>query len=781
MLTFLSLAALVLVFSLIVIVSESSYQAHASHNPNLFVSAENLIFGNYFAGAIVVEVIVNEPNLIDTDEEKGEPDVTINGKQLRMAQASDGKWYAYFANVEKAKIADQIVLNAGVEGQSLDFGVFCSSDTDSSVLGTSFSETDGIAIPRAGGITGATNGKSPFTQCTGLPTASEILNNVLKRTRSLNTNSQVQTGQIGINQNAWPIIQLYSFNDVVIQYNGAGGTQSVQLEYDEIPSTVLSLDRTTYPKNAEVFVTINDFQLNQDPTTRDSWTFNVNSPEAIFYQAFTEDGNDSANGGPGLINLVPKLSDLGFEDNGKLSLSVGSVAELVTNNHQPKSSVSDGTTTYSQIITFVESEPNSGIFGNFDFGDQSTIKILGDAPRGQSAEIIYNSKSNSIVSGTPLVYTEEPPDYFDPFAPIYTDKEVYSWTDKVHITIVAPSWNANKYGIDSIGTQGGHFIKISTSKHSLKPYKLTETEPNSGVFVGEVTLTGFLHDVDDDGKIDTNPRTVGTGPTNGFLETERDGGLTISFEFADGVVLTHSVMISWNIGEIIFAEPVYLVGETAKIRVIDPDMNLNPETMDRILVEVSSDSDVAGILVDAIESEDDSGLFEALISFTQNSVSSGNRLFAIPGDSIYAKYEDNTLPSPYSIQDELGIQAKSKIESDVPSLQRISIEDVFVADSFGKPIFEPIVNEPIHIASMISNNQNYDQAFVFIIQVKDQEGIVVSLSWVQGQLTSNQRLDLSQSWIPTELGNYTIESFVWNSLQVPIALSENSSISLLIQ
>ncbi len=92
--TFLSLTALVLVFSLIVIVSDSSYQAHASHNPNLFVSAENLIFGNYFAGAIVVEVVVNDPNLIDTDEEKGEPDVSINGKQLRMAQASDGRWYA---------------------------------------------------------------------------------------------------------------------------------------------------------------------------------------------------------------------------------------------------------------------------------------------------------------------------------------------------------------------------------------------------------------------------------------------------------------------------------------------------------------------------------------------------------------------------------------------------------------------------------------------------------------------------------------------------------------
>ncbi len=377
-------------------------------------------------------------------------------------------------------------------------------------------------------------------------------------------------------------------------------------------------------------------------------------------------------------------------------------------------------------------------------------------------------------------YAEETPDYFNPYAPIFTDKEVYTWTDKVYITVVAPSWNANKNGIDSIGTQAGHFIKISTAGHSLEPYKLTETEPNSGVFVGEIILTGFLHDVDDDGNPDTNPRTVGSGPTNGFLEVERDGGLTISFEFADGVVLIHSAMISWNIGQIIFDKPIILVGETAKIRVIDPDMNLNPEAVDRIEVEVSSDSDVAGILADAIETEDDSGLFEAMISFTQNSCSSGNRLFSIPGDSIYAKYEDNTLPSPYSIQDDLDIQIASKLESEVPPIQRISVEDVFLADSFGIPI-EPTINEQIQIVGMISNNQNYDQIFVYIIQVRDQNGTVVSLSWIQGELTSNQSLELSQSWTPTVSTNYVIETFVWNSLKDQIPLSPNSSLSYFIQ
>jgi len=377
-------------------------------------------------------------------------------------------------------------------------------------------------------------------------------------------------------------------------------------------------------------------------------------------------------------------------------------------------------------------------------------------------------------------FAEEVPDYFNPYAPIFTDKQVYTWTDKIYITVVAPSWNANKYGIDSIGTQDGHLIKIYTAEHSLEPYKLTETEPSSGVFTGEIILTGFLHDVDDDGNPDTNPRTVGTGPTNGFLEVKRDGGITVSFEFADGVVLTHSVMISWNIGEIIFDKSIFLVGETAKIQVIDLDMNLNPETIDRIEVEVSSDSDVAGILVDAIETEDDSGVFEALISFTQTSVSSGNRLFSIPNDSIYAKYEDRTLPYPYSIQDDLDIQVESKLESEIPPIQRISVEDVFFANSLGIPI-EPIINKQIQVVGIIHNNQNYVQPFAYITQIKDPEEAVVSLSWILGELASNHSLELSQSWTPTEFGNYTIATFVWNSLNDQTSLSPKFTMSHFIQ
>ena len=369
-------------------------------------------------------------------------------------------------------------------------------------------------------------------------------------------------------------------------------------------------------------------------------------------------------------------------------------------------------------------------------------------------------------------FAQTAPDYENPYAPIFTDKEVYTWTDKIRITIIAPSWNADRNGIDSIGIQEGHLIKISTSEKELEPYKLTETNPNSGTFTGEVILTGFLHDVDGDGISDTTPRTMGNGPTNGFLETERDGGITISFEFADGVVLTQSVAISWNIGDVRFMKPDYAIGETATIQIVDLDMNLNPEAIDQFEVEVSSDSDVAGILVNAIERSEDSGLFEAAITFTQNQASSGNRLFANPGDMLYAKYDDYTLPSPYSTSDSLEISSQAKFVSNIPPTERITIKNNSIKDSSGNVVFSPKTFDQLQIVGTVQNNQDYEQGFVFIFQIKENDGTIVSLSWIQGKLSANQELEASQSWNPTKSGNYTIETFVWSSLSDPVPLSQ---------
>lgn len=382
---------------------------------------------------------------------------------------------------------------------------------------------------------------------------------------------------------------------------------------------------------------------------------------------------------------------------------------------------------------------------------------------------------------SPLVFAEQIPDYYNPYSPIFTDKSVYSWTDKVRMTILAPSWNTDRHLIDSIGDDKDHAIEISTREHSLTPYRFTETDVNSGIFTAEIILTGFSHDIDGDGDIDTTPRTTGNGPTSGFLEVDRDSAITISFEFADGVVLTKSVPIQWNIGKIQFSEENYLSDKTALIRVIDSDLNLNPESLDHASIQISSNSDVSGIEVDAIETSDSSGVFVASISFTQNQSSSGNRLFAMPGDVIFAKYDDHTLPKPYATSDNLEVKTFANVDSSIHILKRLHSLPIVLSDASGNPLTSFSIHDQIQIVGTILNEQNFKQNFVYLFQVKDANNLVVSVSWIQGDISGNQNLDVSQSWIPKKAGAYTIETYTWNSLINTTPLSPSLSTSIFVK
>ena len=368
-------------------------------------------------------------------------------------------------------------------------------------------------------------------------------------------------------------------------------------------------------------------------------------------------------------------------------------------------------------------------------------------------------------------YGESAPVYDAPYSPIFTDKSVYSWTDKIKITIVSPSWNADKFSIDSIGNLDSHPIKVSTSEHSLKSYKLTETDVNSGIFTGEVILTGFAHDADGDGDVDTIPKTTGHGPTNGFLESERDSAVTISFEFADGLVLTESVPVSWNLGTIRF-----FLDESVVVRVIDFDMNLNPEMLDVIPIHLFSNSDIAGIEVNAVETSESSGSFIATISTSQKSPSSGNRLYVLPGDEIFVKYEDHTLPKPFSHNDHLEINSLAKVDSSIPYVERLSILQPTFSDGVGDGLELISSDSQIQIVGSVKNNHELKQKFVYLFQVKTHDNYVESISWIQGDLLSYQELDVSRSWIPKLPGKYIVETFVWNSIEDPNALSDWTSV-----
>jgi len=378
------------------------------------------------------------------------------------------------------------------------------------------------------------------------------------------------------------------------------------------------------------------------------------------------------------------------------------------------------------------------------------------------------------------VYADSVPDYQKPFAPIFTDKPAYSWTDKIIISIHAPSWNSNSNQIDSIGQNESHPIKISSGENFLEPYRLTETSSNSGIFSGEIILTGFLHDVDGDGTYDTNPKTFGNGPTNGFLESDNDDSITVSFEFADGVVLIESFPISWNFGTIKFSQDVFLTNDSVQIRVIDSDLNLNPEIIDTVSIEVFSDSDNGGIQVIAMETSERSGDFIATVTLSTD-ISSGNRLYAIPGDNIFAKYNDHTLPKPFSKSDNQYVETIAKINSSILPIDRIQTSPISISDSFGFPLTKYLPNSQIQIVGNIENQINFNQEFVYFFQIKNSDGNIISLSWIQGQLSPNQILDISQSWIPEKSDTFIIETYVWNSLNELTPMSPSTTSVIIVE
>ena len=86
-------------------------------------------------------------------------------------------------------------------------------------------------------------------------------------------------------------------------------------------------------------------------------------------------------------------------------------------------------------------------------------------------------------------------------------------------------------------------------------------------------------------------------------------------------------------------------------------------------------------------------------------------------------------------------------------------------------VWETKVNKQIQITSDITNNQDRSQPFAYLVQIQNQDGVVVSLSWLTGSLDSGQSLNPSQSWIPTLPGNYNAQIFVWAGINNPDALS----------
>lgn len=350
---------------------------------------------------------------------------------------------------------------------------------------------------------------------------------------------------------------------------------------------------------------------------------------------------------------------------------------------------------------------------------------------------------------------------------IALDQKVYTWTDKVYITVVAPDFNKNPEIQDIIGLDSDAKITIATSKGEIQYYKLVETGKDTGIFVGEITLTGFKRAI---GKINVSGLTQGShsGPNDGLLACGNEDYLSVTLTTRYDTV-SASALIRWNIGEIQWLESSYPVLGTGVVRVIDPDMNINPKINDELKIRVWSDSDVKGLEVILMETNNATGIFEGTVHFSNKM--SESALFVQEGDTITAEYKDVTLPAPYSIDDKLSITATSMIGTLSPPLERITIKSFNILDDENKITDSINVKQPVKISAELINNQQKLQSFVLIAEITDTTGTTVHDAAITGSLKNRETTLLQIPWFSQTSGLFTIRLFVWESMDNPSALA----------
>jgi hypothetical protein len=367
---------------------------------------------------------------------------------------------------------------------------------------------------------------------------------------------------------------------------------------------------------------------------------------------------------------------------------------------------------------------------------------------------------------------------------IELDKAVYNWTDTVYITITSPDHNNNSATEETIGTsalpiqatsRNGQMCTTAGSKY----FVAAETGVDTGVFTAEIALLGYALGT----AHNTPPDTVGacsqTESTAGQLLTAgQTDGVSVSYEYTNNVVVVASASILFNIAEASWDTSAASAGGSAVLTVTDGDENTNNAVVDTFIVAVYSDSDNGGFKMTMVETDEDTGVFEGTAYFTSSGATSGSNLRVSEGDTVTAEYSDNTLPEPYTDSDSLTLASTLTIGTAYPPLERAPAANARVVDAFGSSVAEVSVDQQVQIAADVSNGQSTDQAFAYLVQVQDENGVTVSLAWITGSLTAGQSMSPALSWTPSASGSYTATVFVWESVDNPTALSPTTSVTI---
>jgi hypothetical protein len=257
--------------------------------------------------------------------------------------------------------------------------------------------------------------------------------------------------------------------------------------------------------------------------------------------------------------------------------------------------------------------------------------------------------------------------------------------------IYAPGWNTDSYARDSIGHTAESAITITSrgdgnTNHTVGVCNdgdskgLIETGPSTGVFYGRLKLSASDHDINNDGVKET--KLGGTSCKNSpfdeyaKVETGRDGAVTVNWEWnpENNKVITKSMTYGWSTATLEFLEDEYPLSDMNKVEFKLKEIDLGDMPKDKVDLNfrVWSDSDMAGILVEATQDGNWKHKKPYFFYIQDDDESNGDNLFAKEGDTLYVEYVDTTLPRVgpngelNSKSDTLDIIGKTSVTSGYP-------------------------------------------------------------------------------------------------------------------
>lgn len=431
----------------------------------------------------------------------------------------------------------------------------------------------------------------------------------------------------------------------------------------------------------------------------------------------------------------------------------------------------------TQTFTLTETGPNTGLFQEeVEVGTDIEVADPANEDFSNALELTY---VDAIASDGGSDDREATVRIATATGGVVLEPEAVGPGTEVIVTITDTDLNENPAGVDTIEVADNLVEITSDEDNEEESLGFEETGPNTGVFEATIQMVPRAANADADltGAGDDFEYTVLPGDTVSirYTDNSNQGG-------SESIVSSTFVIVSED-PEMIVDPMVVQVGGVIGLTINDADANEDGDALDSVEVKITSTSDAVGFTLSAQESQANSGNFTLQIPTTTN-LSSGS-IAVRTGDTVTIEYEDE-FPADYADRVETVLDPSKdftvtvRVGTQAGDATSTTPSAPVLRDISGDELSEVSSGEQVIISVDVNNNNDFEQDFTAIVEVRTADDITEYLQWQTGTLNPDGTVNVGLSWTPAESGEYTVRTFVISDLQNPAVLSnvEESTITV---